>query len=95
MRSSSRTSSLSRAGSLEELPEDGVVVLDSGSLTLFCAQAMPKDRALAVVTNNLPAAQYLADYDNLRIFTLPGTIRGLTSAAVDAWTTPAAQHPDR
>ena len=42
----------------EELPQDGVVVLDSGSLTLFCAQAMPKDTALAVVTNNLPAAQY-------------------------------------
>ena len=71
---------------VDELPEDGVVVLDSGSLTLVCAQAMPKDRALAVVTNNLPAAQYLADCDNLRIFTLPGTIRGLTSAAVDAWT---------
>jgi DeoR family fructose operon transcriptional repressor len=70
-----------------ELPQDGVVVLDSGSLTLFCAQAMPKDRPLAVVTNNLPAAQYLAGCDNLlRIFTLPGTIRGLTSAAVDAWT---------
>jgi DeoR family fructose operon transcriptional repressor len=67
----------------EELPQDGVVVLDSGSLTFFCAQAMPKDPALAVVTNNLPAAQYLADYENLRIFTLPGTIRGLTSAAVD------------
>jgi DeoR family fructose operon transcriptional repressor len=71
---------------VDELPEDGVVVLDSGSLTLVCAQAMPKDRALAVVTNNLPAAQYLADCDNLRIFTLPGTIRGLTSAAVDVWT---------
>jgi DeoR family transcriptional regulator, fructose operon transcriptional repressor len=70
----------------EELPQDGVVVLDSGSLTLICAQAMPKDRALAVVTNNLPAAQYLAGYDDLRVFTLPGTIRGLTSAAVDAWT---------
>ena len=47
---------------------------------------MPKDRALAVVTNNLPAAQYLADYDNLRIFT-PRNDQGLTSAAVDAWTT--------
>jgi len=70
----------------EELPQDGVVVLDSGSLTLFCAQAMPRDRALVVVTNNLPAAQYLADFDNLQIFTLPGMIRGLTSAAVDSWT---------
>ncbi len=71
---------------VEELPEDGVVVLDSGSLTFVCAQAMPRDRQLVVVTNNLPAAQFLADYDNLRIFTLPGMIRGLTSAAVDAWT---------
>ena len=42
-----------------ELPEDGVVVLDSGSLTFVCAQAMPRDRALVVVTNNLPAAQFL------------------------------------
>src|SRR6187455_651085 len=31
---------------IRELPEDGVVVLDSGSLTLICAQAMPKDRSL-------------------------------------------------
>ena len=71
---------------VDELPEDGVVVLDSGSLTFVCAQAMPKDRPLVIVTNNLPAAQYLADFDALRIVTLPGTIRGLTSAAVDAWT---------
>lgn len=71
---------------VEELPEDGVIVLDSGSLTYFCAQAMPTDRSLVVVTNNLPAAQFLADFDNLRVFTLPGTIRGITSAVVDAWT---------
>lgn len=70
----------------DELPEDGVVVLDSGSLTFVCAQAMPRDRQLVVVTNNLPAAQFLSDFDNLRVFTLPGMIRGLTSAAVDTWT---------
>ena len=69
-----------------ELPEDGVVILDSGSLTFVCAQAMPKDRPLVLVTNNLPAAQFLAGYENLRIMTLPGMIRGLTSAAVDNWT---------
>ncbi len=71
---------------ISELPEDGVIVLDSGSLTLVCAQAMPKDRSLVIVTNNLPAAQYLAEYEHLRIITLPGMIRGLTSAAVDSWT---------
>ena len=71
---------------VDELPEDGVVILDSGSLTFVCAQAMPKDRPLVLVTNNLPAAQFLAGYENLRIMTLPGMIRGLTSAAVDSWT---------
>ena len=80
---------------VDELPEDGVVVLDSGSLTsgLRSGDAQGSGR-FAVVTNNLPAAQYLADCDNLRIFTLPGTIRGLTSAAVDVWTSPAAEHVD-
>src|SRR5690242_19663859 len=69
-----------------ELPQDGVVVLDSGSLTYVCARAMPPDRTLVVVTNNLPAAHYLAGLDNLRVITLPGTLRGVTSAAVDVWT---------
>jgi DeoR family transcriptional regulator, fructose operon transcriptional repressor len=71
---------------VDELPDGGVMVLDSGSLTLFLAQVIPRDRALTVVTNNLPAARYLADHEQVRVITLPGTIRGLTSAAVDAWT---------
>ena len=71
---------------VDELPDGGVMVLDSGSLTLFLAQAIPRDRSLTVVTNNLPAARYLADHEQVRVITLPGTIRGLTSAAVDAWT---------
>ena len=50
----------------EELPEDGVVILDSGSLTFVCAQVIPPDRNLTVVTNNLPAAQFLADNPNLQ-----------------------------
>ena len=64
----------------------GWSLLDSGSLTYVCARAMPRDRALVVVTNNLPAAHYLAGLDNLRVITLPGTLRGVTSAAVDVWT---------
>ncbi len=71
---------------MAELPEDGVLVLDSGSLTLVIAHAVPRERQLTVVTNNLPAARYLADYEQVDVITLPGTIRGLTSAAVDAWT---------
>ncbi len=69
-----------------ELPEDGVVILDSGCLTFVCAQLMPTDRPLTLVTNNLPAARYLAGNSKLQIMTLPGSVRGLTSAAVDSWT---------
>ena len=71
---------------IEEIPEDGVVVLDSGSLTYVCAQMLPVDRPLVVVTNNLPAAQLLSGQDNIRLLTLPGMIRGLTTAAVDSAT---------
>lgn len=71
---------------VDELPEDGVVVLDSGSLTFVVAQVMPRDRSLVVVTNNLPAAQLLSAYENYRVITLPGMVRGLTTAAVDSWT---------
>jgi DeoR family transcriptional regulator, fructose operon transcriptional repressor len=69
-----------------ELPDDGVVILDSGSLTFVCAQLMPTDRPLTLVTNNLPAARYLAGHTKLQIMTLPGSVRGLTSAAADPWT---------
>lgn len=71
---------------VEEVPDDGVLVLDSGSLTFVFAQALPVDRPLVVVTNNLPAAQVLSAHENLRVLTLPGMIRGLTTAAVDAAT---------
>lgn len=68
---------------VQELPDDGVVILDSGSLGFVCAQTLLTDRPLVIVTNNLPAAQYLAARSTLRVITLPGTVRGLTSAAVD------------
>jgi DeoR family transcriptional regulator, fructose operon transcriptional repressor len=70
-----------------ELPADGVVLLDSGSLTYVIAEQLPADRPLVVVTNNLPAAALLAGRDGLQVITLPGMIRGLTQASVDGWTT--------
>ena len=62
------------------------MVLDSGSLSFIFAQSMPTDRQLVIVTNNLPAAQLLSAHENLKIITLPGMVRGLTTAAVDVWT---------
>jgi DeoR family transcriptional regulator, fructose operon transcriptional repressor len=75
------------AAAVEDLPPDGVVVIDSGSLTYVVAARLPTDRPLTIVTNNLPAAAMLADRPGLTVITLPGMIRGLTQASVDGWTT--------
>ncbi|WP_168207554.1 DeoR/GlpR family DNA-binding transcription regulator [Microlunatus elymi] len=72
---------------IKELPAEGVVVLDSGSLTYVVAERMPTDLPLVVVTNNLPAAALLAGRPKVTVMTLPGMIRGLTQASVDGWTT--------
>ncbi|MDO9379708.1 MAG: DeoR/GlpR family DNA-binding transcription regulator [Nocardioidaceae bacterium] len=68
---------------VEQLPSDGVVALDSGSLTSVVASMMPTDRRLIVVTNNLPAARVMASMTNLEVLVLPGRVRGVTSAVVD------------
>ncbi|MBK0418454.1 DeoR/GlpR transcriptional regulator [Leucobacter sp. CSA1] len=71
---------------LELLPEDGVVLLDSGSLTLTLATLFPAGRDLLVVTNNLPAARVLSRHRSLTVLALPGRVRRLTQGAVDEWT---------
>lgn len=75
------------AAVIPELPTDGVVVLDSGSLTFVIADKLPQEQPLTIVTNNLPAAMILAAKPLVRVITLPGMIRGLTQASVDGWTT--------
>jgi DeoR family transcriptional regulator, fructose operon transcriptional repressor len=75
------------AAVISELPTDGVVVLDSGSLTFVIAEMIPDDRPLVIVSNNLPGAMILAEKPRLTVITLPGMIRGLTQASVDGWTT--------
>ncbi|MCU1635284.1 MAG: hypothetical protein JWQ68_523 [Cryobacterium sp.] len=71
---------------LQELPSDGVVLLDSGSLTLVIASIFPADRELIVVTNNLPAVTLLTQRPLLTVLALPGRVRPLTQGAVDEWT---------
>ena len=71
---------------LEELPTDGVVLLDSGALTLVLAAMFPEDRSLMVVTNNLPAVRLLSPKPLLTVLALPGRVRSLTQGAVDEWT---------
>lgn len=70
---------------LQELPEEGAILLDAGTTTARLADALPADRELVVVTNSLPIAMSLSVRPNLTVLLLGGKVRGRTQAAVDAW----------
>lgn len=70
---------------LEELPDNGTVLLDSGSTTLALAELLPADARLTVVTNNATIADSLAGRDNLTLLLIGGRVRTVTAAAVGPW----------
>ncbi|HWT32475.1 MAG TPA: DeoR/GlpR family DNA-binding transcription regulator [Microbacterium sp.] len=74
---------------LDELPEGGTVLLDSGSTTLALAGLIPADAHLTVVTNNASIVAALAGYENLTLLLIGGRVRTVTAAAVGPWATAA------
>jgi len=74
---------------LDQLPDEGTVLLDSGTTTLRLAEALPRDRELTVVTNSLPAAQVLSGNPAITLYLLGGRLRPRTQAAVGEWLTSA------
>lgn len=68
-----------------DLPEEGVILLDSGSMTLEIAMLLPADSRLLVVTNSLPVAALLAGRPQLTVLALPGQVRAVTQATVGGW----------
>ncbi|MCS5713622.1 DeoR/GlpR family DNA-binding transcription regulator [Herbiconiux sp. CPCC 205716] len=71
---------------VDELPQEGVLLLDSGSMTLEIASALPRRSALVVVTNSLPIASVLGAHPSITVLALPGAVRAVTQAVVGAWT---------
>lgn len=74
---------------VDELPAEGVILLDSGSTTQLLAENLPRDRELTVVTNSIAIASVVAKRDNLSLYLLGGRVRGRTLAAVGEWSTHA------
>lgn len=70
---------------LDELPDEGAILLDAGSTTSRLADLVPLDRQLTVVTNAVPVAAALASRTNVTVLMLGGRVRGRTLAAVDTW----------
>jgi DeoR family fructose operon transcriptional repressor len=74
---------------LEELPEEGSVLIDAGSTTQLLAENLPYDRELTVVTNSVSIAAAVAGRDSITLYVVGGRIRGRTLAAVGEWGTHA------
>jgi DeoR family fructose operon transcriptional repressor len=70
---------------VDYVPEEGTVLIDSGTTTLRLAEHLPRDRELTVVTNSLPAATALAGTPSIQLFVLGGRFRPRTQAMVGDW----------
>jgi len=69
---------------VDELPDSGTIIVDSGSTLGRFAEAIPTDSTLRVITNSLPIAMTLAKRDDLEVIALGGRVRNTTMAMVDA-----------
>lgn len=72
---------------LDQLPDGGSILLDSGTTVMALARLLPQDRALTVVTNSIPAAGLLATMPRVDFYQLGGRFRSRTSAIVGRWAT--------
>jgi len=70
---------------VEQLPEEGTILLDAGSTTQALAELLPAGRELTVVTNSLPIATLVGRSEHLHLYLLGGRLRGRTQAAVGDW----------
>lgn len=70
---------------LAHLPDEGSVLIESGSTPAKLAELIPRDKALTVITPALPVALSLASFPLLTVLTLGGRVRSTTLAEVDSW----------
>ena len=69
---------------VNELPDSGTIIIDSGSTLARFAEAVPASTNLRVVTNSLVIAQTLAELEGVEVIVLGGKVRKNTMAMVDA-----------
>jgi DeoR family transcriptional regulator, fructose operon transcriptional repressor len=77
---------------VDEVPERGSVIIDSGSTTQRLADVLPVERDVHVVTNSLTTALTLSRRGVRRLTVLGGAVRTNTLAMVDDTTRAELQH---
>ncbi|SDY08046.1 DeoR family transcriptional regulator, fructose operon transcriptional repressor [Amycolatopsis xylanica] len=73
------------AAALEQVPNEGAILLDAGTTVGRLAKIIPADRELTVVTHSLTTAFTLATRPNITLMLVGGRLRARTMAAVDSW----------
>lgn len=68
---------------LNELPDTGSVIIDSGSTASRFAESIPADSTLRFVTNSLLIARTLSDRTDADVIVIGGKVRKNTMAMVD------------
>ncbi len=68
---------------IDELPDTGSIIIDSGSTLATFARAVPSSTALRIVTNALTIAQVLSERSEADVIVVGGKVRKNTLAMVD------------
>ncbi|MDH6181772.1 DeoR family fructose operon transcriptional repressor [Microbacteriaceae bacterium SG_E_30_P1] len=71
---------------LDELPENGSIIIDAGTTAIRFAELLPADRPLTVVTHSLAVASTVAPRPNIELYLLGGAVRTTSLASVGTWT---------
>ncbi len=76
---------------VDELPDHGSVIIDSGSTLTRFAEAIPDGPELVIVTNCLPVASELAERRSLEVVVVGGALHKDTLSLVDQQTVEAIE----
>jgi len=71
------------AAAVNEIPETGAIIIDSGSTLASFADAIPSDTSIRIVTNALNIAQALSKRSDADVIVIGGKVRKNTLAMVD------------
>lgn len=70
---------------LEELPDNGSIIVDAGTTTIRLAALIPQDKELVVVTHSITVAHSLSNHPHVTLHLVGGHVRARTLAAVGPW----------
>ncbi len=70
---------------LNEIPQAGAIIIDSGTTTGRLVSLIPDDRELTVITDSVAHALTLSSRPNITTMLIGGRVRGKTLATVDQW----------